>query len=180
MSPLNSKSKFLISLATVFGVVGATYLAVGLFKNFHPDPGVRNSTDEYGNRVLLSRAEFSDDELDNVWSSDGNEPIFLNKKAHFGEDGQNLLSPKLNNNFTKYVEFAISGISGGEDASFSIAGFDGDNNLLENVEIDITAGTITYGHRFSYDHVFIDRIAFTYLGQEAVVAVDYISVYALQ
>lgn len=180
MSALNSKSKFVISVAGVFAIVGVTYLAVALFKNYHPDPGVRNSTDEFGNRVLLARAEFVDDELDGDWTSEESAPIFLNKKAYFGEDGQNIVSPNLYNSFTKYVEFAISGISEGEDAAFNISGFDHDDNLLETITIESISEIKTYGHRFSYDHVFIDRIAITYLGQEAVAVVDYVSIYALQ
>lgn len=179
MANLNPQGKFLISVALVFGIVGVTYLAVGLLNQYHPDPGVRNSTDEYGNRVLLCAAEFSDDELDTDWSSRGNEPLFLNKKARFEEDGQNIISPKLNNNFTKYVEFAISMIEG-DDATFIINGYDKDDNLLESVALENLVVAKIYSHRFAYDHVFIDRITLTYTGQEAVAAVDYVSIYALQ
>ncbi len=180
MLKLNSKLKFLISVSGVFALVGVTYLVVALLKNVLPEPGVRNSTDEYGNRVLLSKAEFEDDDLDNDWSSKENEPIFLNEKAYFEEDGQNIVSPSLNNRFTKYVEFHVSSINNGQDAAFKLEGFDKNNNLLETIIIDGVMTTKVYANRFSYDYVFIDRVVITYLGQEAVVAVDYVSIYALQ
>jgi hypothetical protein len=68
----------------------------------------------------------------------------------------------------------------GDDATFIINGYDKDDNLLESAALEDLAVAKIYSHRFAYDHVFIDRITLTYTGQEAVAAVDYVSIYALQ
>ena len=180
MEVFNPKIKFIIALASVFAFVGVVYLTVALLKNHLPESGVRNSTDEIGNRVLLSKADFANDNLDSDWRSLETSPSFSDKKAIFEQEGQVLISPRLNNNFTKYVEINVSEISGGSDSAFLISGYNAEGLLLEEKRIENMSQTKTYGCRFSYDHVFIDYVVFTYQGQEAVLAVDNISIYALQ
>ncbi|MFA7378645.1 MAG: hypothetical protein WC014_03885 [Bacilli bacterium] len=180
MSTLTNKSKFLISISAIFALVGVTYLTVGLLKKFIPEGGIRNSTDEIGRRVLLSKGEFIDDTYSLDWTSRELGPILHESKAYFIEEGQNLLSPNLNNNFTKYVEIFISEASGGSDGAFLLSGYDKKGVLLEEVTISNIDEAGLYNYRFAYDHVFIDCVTLTYLGQEATVAVDYISIYALQ
>ncbi|MDD3207488.1 MAG: hypothetical protein PHD98_01305 [Bacilli bacterium] len=180
MPTLTSKAKFLISISTIFALVGVTYLAVGLLKKFIPEGGVRNSTDEIGNRVLLSKGEFTNESYSPDWTSRELGPDLINSKAYFKEEGQNLLSPNLNNNFTKYVEISISEVSGGSDGAFLLSGYDKKGVLLEEVTISNIIEAGQYNYRFAYDHVFIDYLTLTYLAQEATIAVDYISIYALQ
>ena len=177
---MNSKVKFIVSLSIIFGVIGATYLTVGLLKSFIPEGGVRNSTDEIGNRVLLSKAEFKNDALDEDWQSPVVAPNITNEVARFDSEEQALISPRLNNNFTKYVELSISEVSGGSDGAFLLSGYDINGILLEEHLLLNIGHAQTYGYRFSYDHVFIDYVVFSYTAQEAVLAVDNISIYALQ
>ncbi|MDD4154103.1 MAG: hypothetical protein PHT30_01665 [Bacilli bacterium] len=180
MSKMNKKMKFILSLSVIFGLIGTTYLTVGLLKSSIPEGGVRNSTDEIGNRVLLSKAEFKNDALDEDWQSPVVAPNIINEVARFDSEEQALISPRLNNNFTKYVELSISEVSGGSDGAFLLSGYDINGQLLEEHLLMNIEHVQTYGYRFSYDHVFIDYVVFTYTAHEAVLAVDNIAIYALQ
>lgn len=178
MSNLSSRSKFLISISSVFTCLAVTYLIVGLSKGLLPEGGVRNSTDEIGNHVLLSRADFLNDNLDSDWESTNN-PLFVNQAAVFAEEDQRILSPQLHNSYTKYVEIDIDNIDGELDAVFLLSGYDKDNILLEETHLSISQTGVN-AYRFAYDHVFIQRIAFTFIGQESSLVVDNIAIYALQ
>lgn len=178
MSKLTARSKFVISISVVFAFVGATYLLVGIFKDNLPSGGIRNSTDEIGQRVLLSHADFLNNVLDNEWESNNN-PFYSEETAVFSFEGQDIRSPSLNNAYAKYVEINVLDIQNSVDGVFLLEGYDKDNNLLEQANLEVTKTGIS-AYRFAYDHVFIEHIVVTYLGQETSVVVDNIAIYALQ
>ncbi|MFA5421894.1 MAG: hypothetical protein WC344_03790 [Bacilli bacterium] len=179
MPSLTAPHKFLISATAIFSVVGVAYLLVGLTAGTRAEAGVRNSTDEIGNRVLLSRADFADGILDSHWESGELGPELIDGQARFDDLDQCLESPSLHNAFTKYAVFQLGDVSGGP-ASFTLSGYDKGGSLLEEATISDLGSTERGEHRFSYDHVFIDKIVLAYAETGVVATVDYICIYALQ
>jgi hypothetical protein len=174
----------MIAAASLFAVIGVTYLAVALLKKYLPEGGIRNSTDEIGNRVLLASADFADEHLDEQWSAlNESDLMVVDNKVICNHSEQQLLSPTLDNNFTKYVSLFVPEVSIGSESSLptiEIYGQDRQGHTLEKVTFESIAEPGLYSHRFAYDHVFIERFVFSFRALDASISVDYILIYALQ
>lgn len=181
MSAFLKKSKIYFLMLGVMAFFGAIFLVVYFVYDPTSDSNIRNSTDNIANKVLLSKTEFENSELDEEWTK-SEHLLIKNEAALFDQSNLVIKSPIVHSAYTKYFEIDVKEINEAKDSKFCVRGYQNKNDelvLLEEIEIAIEEIGL-YFARFSYDHIFINQIEFVFTSQETSLSVAYLGIFSLQ